>query len=63
MEQPALAARGVSMTFGLVPVLRDIDFELWPGALAVISGVNGSGKSTLVRIFAGLLRPSGGSGT
>ncbi|HTW89696.1 MAG TPA: heme ABC exporter ATP-binding protein CcmA [Candidatus Binataceae bacterium] len=61
MDQPALAARGVSMTFGLVPVLRDIDFELWPGTLAAISGANGSGKSTLVKIFAGLLRPSSGT--
>lgn len=61
MEQPALAARGVAMTFGLAPVLRDINFELWPGALAAVSGVNGSGKSTLVKIFSGLLSPSGGS--
>ncbi len=61
MGEPALAVRGVTMTFGLAPVLRDIDFELWPGKLATISGVNGAGKSTLVNIFAGLLRPSAGS--
>jgi heme ABC exporter ATP-binding subunit CcmA len=61
MDQPALAAHAVTMTFGSVPVLRDIDFELWPGGLAAISGVNGSGKSTLVKILAGLLRPSAGS--
>jgi heme exporter protein A len=61
MGQPALVARAVTMTFGLVSVLRDIDFELWPGGLAAVSGVNGSGKSTLVKIFAGLMRPSGGT--
>ncbi|HUY18294.1 MAG TPA: heme ABC exporter ATP-binding protein CcmA [Candidatus Binataceae bacterium] len=61
MEPPALAARGVAMAFGLVPVLRDVNFELWPGTLASISGVNGAGKSTLVKIFAGLIRPSSGT--
>ncbi len=61
MTQPALAAHGVAMTFGVVPVLRNVEFELWPGSLVAISGVNGSGKSTLVKIFAGLLRPTSGS--
>src|SRR5262249_7949071 len=61
MAEPALAAHGVAMSFGAVPVLRDIEFEVLPGSLAAITGVNGSGKSTLVKIFAGLLRPTRGS--
>ncbi len=63
MEGPALAARGVTMSLGLVPILRDIAFELFPGSLAAISGANGSGNSTLVKILAGLLRPTGGNVT
>jgi len=60
MSEPALAAHGVAMSFGVVPVLRDIEFELRPGNLAAITGVNGSGKSTLVKILSGLLRPTRG---
>jgi heme ABC exporter ATP-binding subunit CcmA len=63
MAPPALAARGVAMSFGRVPVLRGLDLELWPGKLAAIGGVNGSGKSTLVKILAGLLRPTAGTVT
>lgn len=44
-----------------VPVLRDVDLEIVPGAATVISGGNGSGKSTLLRIVAGVLRPTSGT--
>lgn len=41
-------------------VLRDLNFEIAPGACIAIVGPNGSGKSTLLRLVAGLLVPSRG---
>ena len=41
-------------------VLRDLSFEVAPGACIAVVGPNGSGKSTLLRLVAGLLSPSRG---
>jgi putative ABC transport system ATP-binding protein len=41
-------------------VLRDITFELDPGAFLAIVGPSGSGKSTLLGLLAGLDRPREG---
>jgi ABC-type multidrug transport system ATPase subunit len=43
-----------------IPVLRDVDLDIFPGVATVISGGNGSGKSTLLRIVAGVVRPTSG---
>ena len=40
--------------------LRDVSFELEPGASLGIMGVNGSGKSTLLRILHGIYSPDVG---
>jgi ABC-type multidrug transport system ATPase subunit len=41
-------------------VLAGADLEVPPGTLAVLEGPNGAGKTTMLRIFATLVRPSGG---
>ena len=55
---PALEMRGVSITFGSVQVLRDIDFIVPRGHLHALLGENGAGKSTLMKILDGVY-PSG----
>lgn len=64
-EQPILAVRGLCKTYasggGTLHVLRDVDFELMPGASLAIIGPSGSGKTTLLGLCAGLDRATTGS--
>ncbi len=55
---PLLQVKRVSVTFGRLPVLNDVDFQVWPGQLVAMIGENGAGKSTLVRCIAGDLTPN-----
>jgi len=56
----ALAVRGVWKFYGDFPALRDISFDVAPGASVALLGRNGAGKTTLLRIIAGLSRPTKG---
>jgi heme exporter protein A len=57
----AVRAVGLEKRYGLLPVLRDVSFELAPGGTLVVTGANGAGKSTLLRLIGGLAAPSRGS--
>jgi heme exporter protein A len=61
MAAPVVETHSLAKTYGLAPVLREVDLRLLPGAGAFIVGGNGAGKSTLLRIIAGLEAPSGGN--
>ena len=50
----------ISHSFGSRKVLDNLDIELKPGKVVLLSGENGSGKTTLLRIIAGLLKPDTG---
>jgi energy-coupling factor transport system ATP-binding protein len=52
----ALRVRGVGLSLGRRPILRDVDLDLAPGELAALVGRNGSGKTTLLRTLVGLQR-------
>jgi heme ABC exporter ATP-binding subunit CcmA len=56
----AVCCEGVWKFYGDFPALRDIAFELQPGACLALLGRNGAGKTTLLRILAGLSRPARG---
>ena len=60
MSAPVVETHSLAKTYGLAPVLREVDLRLLPGAGAFIVGGNGAGKSTLLRILAGLEAPSDG---
>jgi ABC-type multidrug transport system ATPase subunit len=47
--------KNATMSFGKNKVLREVDFQLWPGQLVAVVGINGAGKTTLLRVLAGLL--------
>jgi heme exporter protein A len=43
-----------------VPALHEVNLELAQGDRLLLLGPNGAGKSTFIRVFAGLMHPSGG---
>jgi D-xylose transport system ATP-binding protein len=54
MTEPVLELRGVNKSFGVVHVLHDVDFQVYPGEVTALVGDNGAGKSTLVKAIAGI---------
>ena len=56
-----MSVQGVSKSFGMKSVLKDISLTLQQGARMGLIGVNGSGKSTLFRLIAGQMEPDEGS--
>lgn len=56
-----LSARGVTVRFGDVLALRDVDLDIRPGDRIGVLGANGAGKSTLLRALHGLVEPAAGT--
>ncbi len=61
MTAPLIRVRSLGLSFGAVPVLHDIDFEISAGEIVTIVGPNGSGKSSFLKCLIGALHPSKGS--
>ncbi|MBA4292488.1 ABC transporter ATP-binding protein [bacterium] len=55
-----VSVSGLSHRFDTKWVLRDIEFEVAAGEIAVIMGSSGGGKTTLLKCISGLLRPTEG---
>lgn len=60
MSVPLLELRQVHFGFADRPVLRGVDFALYPGERVGLIGPNGAGKTTLLHLLVGLRRPSAG---
>lgn len=58
---PILSANRISKSFGDIPVLFSIDFDVKPGEVHAIIGENGAGKSTLIKILSGIEQPTSGA--
>ncbi len=60
MAEPVLDTLGLTMRFGGVTAVDNVDFSLQPGELRCLIGPNGAGKSTFFKCLTGLLRPTEG---
>ncbi|HVY51378.1 MAG TPA: sugar ABC transporter ATP-binding protein [Devosia sp.] len=58
---PVLAANRISKSFGEIPVLFSVDFDVRAGEVHAIIGENGAGKSTLIKILSGFEQPTSGT--
>lgn len=58
---PILSAHRISKSFGEIPVLFSIDFDIRPGEVHAVIGENGAGKSTLIKILSGIEQPTSGA--
>jgi ABC-type sugar transport system ATPase subunit len=58
---PMLEVAGITKSFGLTRVLRDISFIVAGGEIRALLGENGAGKSTLIKIITGALQADQGT--
>jgi len=56
-----LSARSLTLRFGPIPALDNVDADLWPGEVLAIVGESGSGKTTLLNVLSGRLPPDSGA--
>jgi len=58
MIQPIVSIRDLNHAFGKgelrKPVLLDLDLDIFPGEIVILTGPSGSGKTTLLTLIAGL---------
>jgi branched-chain amino acid transport system permease protein len=58
--EPVLVCRTLSVRFGGVRAVTDVDLDVRPGEMLAIIGPNGAGKSSLFNLMSAFHRPSGG---
>jgi len=57
---PLLRTEGLTVRFGGLTALDNVDFEIRRGEIRAIIGPNGAGKSTFFNCLTGVLRPTSG---
>src|SRR6202035_4710106 len=60
MAEKLLDLRGVSMSFGGLNVLTELDLHVDEGEIVSVIGPNGAGKTTLFNLVTGLYAPDAG---
>ncbi|WP_439403426.1 ABC transporter ATP-binding protein [Bradyrhizobium sp. DASA03068] len=58
--RPVLGLANISLTFGGIAALREIDLDVAVGEILAVIGPNGAGKSSLLNVVSGVYRPDRG---
>jgi zinc transport system ATP-binding protein len=58
---PVIELRGVTFSYGALPVLTNVDLSVERGEFLGIVGPNAGGKTTLLKVILGLLEPLAGT--
>jgi len=58
--KPALKMKNISKSFDGVPVLQNLNLNIFPGSINGLLGENGSGKTTLFNLILGTLKANKG---
>ena len=58
--EPVVSLRDVYFSYGSLPVLESVNFEIGQRESVCIVGPNGGGKTTLAKLILGLLEPDAG---
>ena len=58
--EPLLKLDKLSVSYGNIAAIQNIDLEVHRGEIVTLIGSNGAGKSTTLRTISGLLRPRSG---
>ena len=59
--EPAIAAIGLSKSFGELAAVAELSFTVYPGEIFGLVGPDGAGKTTSLRMLATIMDPSQGS--
>ena len=60
LKKASLTVKNLSLSYGTVKVLSDINLRVEPGEFFALIGPSGSGKSSLLRLIAGFLAHQSG---
>jgi ABC-2 type transport system ATP-binding protein len=61
MSEVMVSVRGFRKSYGGMPAVKDISFEVHAGEIFALLGPNGSGKTSTLESLEGIRRPDGGS--
>jgi zinc transport system ATP-binding protein len=60
MKEKVLTIENLFFQYGNMPILENVNIEIFKGEFVAIFGPNGGGKTTLLKLMMGLLRPQKG---
>lgn len=60
MDAPLLELSGLSVNYGAIQALQDIDLMVYPGEVVTLIGANGAGKTTTLRAISRIVRVRSG---